>query len=64
MEVALVISGPRLADTFNVVNTLPNVVYELILGGVLTSVFIPLLVDALRHDAKCCVPARSHRGMR
>lgn len=50
MGVALGIAGSRLADTFNVANTLPNVVYELILGGVLTSVFIPLVVDALRSD--------------
>jgi putative peptidoglycan lipid II flippase len=50
MGVALGISGSRLADTFNVANTLPNIVYELILGGVLTSVFIPLVVDALRQD--------------
>ena len=50
MGVALGITGSRLADTFNVSNTLPNIVYELILGGVLTSVFIPLVVDALRND--------------
>lgn len=50
MGVALGIGGSRLADTFNVANTLPNVVYELILGGVLTSVFIPLVVGALRND--------------
>jgi len=50
MGVALGIGGSRLADTFNVANTLPNIVYELILGGVLTSVFIPLVVDALRKD--------------
>jgi len=50
MGVALGIGGSRLADTFNVANTLPNIVYELILGGVLTSVFIPLVVEALRQD--------------
>ena len=50
MGVALGVAGSRLADTFNVANTLPNIVYELILGGVLTSVFIPLVVDALRSD--------------
>lgn len=50
MGAALGVAGSRLADTFNVANTLPNIVYELILGGVLTSVFIPLVVDALRSD--------------
>lgn len=31
-------------DSFNVANTLPNIVYELLLGGVLASVVVPLLV--------------------
>jgi putative peptidoglycan lipid II flippase len=38
----------RLADSYNIANTMPNVIYELILGGVLTSVFIPVLVEELR----------------
>ena len=32
-------------DAYYVANTTPNIVYELILGGILTSVFVPLLVD-------------------
>jgi len=31
-------------DSFTVANTLPNIVYELLLGGVLASVVVPLLV--------------------
>jgi putative peptidoglycan lipid II flippase len=31
---------------FNVANTAPNIVYELLLGGILTSVVVPLLVRA------------------
>jgi putative peptidoglycan lipid II flippase len=34
-----------LSDTYNTANTTPNIVYELILGGILTSVFVPVLVD-------------------
>jgi putative peptidoglycan lipid II flippase len=38
-------------DAYNTANTLPNIVYELLLGGVLTSVVVPLLVHAQeRHD--------------
>ena len=38
------------ADSYFKANTTPNIVYELVLGGVLTSVFVPLLVDwAKRH---------------
>lgn len=40
-----------LSDSYNVSNTLPNIVYELLLGGVLTSVLIPLLVRAQAEDA-------------
>ncbi|WP_051343398.1 murein biosynthesis integral membrane protein MurJ [Pseudonocardia spinosispora] len=38
-------------DSYTVANTLPNIVYELLLGGVLTSVMVPLLVRAQNEDA-------------
>ncbi|WP_051580675.1 murein biosynthesis integral membrane protein MurJ [Pseudonocardia acaciae] len=37
-------------DSYTVANTLPNIVYELLLGGVLTSVMVPLLVRAQAED--------------
>ncbi|TCK20459.1 murein biosynthesis integral membrane protein MurJ [Pseudonocardia endophytica] len=37
-------------DSYTVSNTLPNIVYELLLGGVLTSVMIPVLVRAQQDD--------------
>ena len=37
-------------DAYTTVNTLPNIVYELLLGGVLTSVIVPLLVHAQERD--------------
>ena len=40
-----------LNDSYTISNTLPNIVYELLLGGVLTSVMIPLLVRAQKDDA-------------
>jgi putative peptidoglycan lipid II flippase len=39
------------ADAYNTSNTLPNIVYELLLGGVLTSVVVPLLVHSQERDA-------------
>ncbi|MFD8492011.1 murein biosynthesis integral membrane protein MurJ [Amycolatopsis sp. NPDC059657] len=33
-------------DSFNVANTMPNIVFELLMGGVLASVVVPLLVRA------------------
>jgi putative peptidoglycan lipid II flippase len=37
-----------LGDAYNVANNLPNAVYNLALGGILTSVVVPLLVDAAK----------------
>jgi putative peptidoglycan lipid II flippase len=45
MAYALGIVGTRLADTYNLANTTPNIVYELFLGGILTSVFVPVLIE-------------------
>lgn len=38
------------ADAYNVANSMPNQIYELMVGGVLTSVMVPLLVRAIKHD--------------
>jgi putative peptidoglycan lipid II flippase len=37
-------------DAYNTANTLPNIVYELLLGGILASVVVPLLVHAQERD--------------
>ena len=37
-------------DAYNLANNLPNMVYELLLGGVLSSVLVPLLVHAQEDD--------------
>jgi putative peptidoglycan lipid II flippase len=42
-------AGP-LADAYNNSNTLPNTVYYLMLGGIFTSVVVPLLVKAAKED--------------
>jgi putative peptidoglycan lipid II flippase len=43
---AAVLGVQGVALAFNVANTAPNIVYELLLGGILTSVVVPLLVRA------------------
>ena len=40
----------RLGNAYNNANTLPNTVYYLMLGGIFTSVVVPLLVRAARRD--------------
>ncbi|BEP13150.1 hypothetical protein acdb102_14610 [Acidothermaceae bacterium B102] len=48
--IAWVIGSQAFGDAYNIANTLPNIIYELLLGGVLTSVVVPLLVKAGRHN--------------
>jgi putative peptidoglycan lipid II flippase len=42
------VSEQRLADVYNVANTTPNIIYELVLGGILSSVFVPVFVEVRR----------------
>ena len=42
--------GLTVGDSYNVANTIPNIIYDLLLGGVLTSVVVPLLVHAARDE--------------
>ena len=39
-----------LADAYNLANTTPNIVYDLILGGVLSATLVPVFVDRFEHD--------------
>ena len=39
-----------LANSYNYANTLPNTVYNIAIGGILTSVIVPLLITAARRD--------------
>ncbi len=48
LALALGVAESRLADSYNLAGTLPFVLYELALGGVLASIFIPVLVQELR----------------
>jgi putative peptidoglycan lipid II flippase len=45
MAFALGITETRLADAYNTANVTPNLVYELVLGGVLSSVLVPVFVE-------------------
>jgi putative peptidoglycan lipid II flippase len=48
MMMAYALGATTLADAYNNANTLPNIVFDLVLGGIITSVFVPLLVNAGR----------------
>lgn len=46
-----VLGTALLADSYNVANTMPNILYNLLVGGALTAVFVPQLVRSFAdHD--------------
>ncbi len=40
----------RLTDVYNIANSTPNIVYELLLGGILTATLVPLYVEHYERD--------------
>jgi putative peptidoglycan lipid II flippase len=46
------VTASALADTYNTANTTPNILYELALGGILTSVFVPLFVEWMQRNGR------------
>ena len=52
MAAALGVAESRLPDAYNLANTAPNIIYELVLGGVLTSVFVPVFVELLEKEGR------------
>jgi len=46
---AAAIGKLSLADTYNLANITPNIVYELLVGGVLAATLVPVFVDLLDH---------------
>ncbi|RNE48273.1 murein biosynthesis protein MurJ [Corynebacterium alimapuense] len=42
--------GPAVASAFNTANTLPNLITEIVLGAVLTSLVVPVLIRAEKED--------------
>jgi putative peptidoglycan lipid II flippase len=68
---AAVLGVKGVALAFNIANTAPNIVYELLLGGILTSVVVPLLVRANKEgqgeayvQRSCCSHRRSSTSTR
>lgn len=47
LALAYVLGFERLTDTYNLANTTPNIIYELVLGGVLSATLVPVFVGSL-----------------
>lgn len=52
MAYALGVAESRLADTYNLANTTPNILYELVLGGILSSVLIRVYVEVKQTESQ------------
>lgn len=48
MAYAIGVTETRLTDAYNIANITPNIIYELALGGILTSVFMPVFIEWLQ----------------
>jgi len=47
LALAYALGATHLATSFNLANTTPNMIYDVVLGGVLSATFIPVFVDWL-----------------
>ena len=50
LMIVAVLGTGLLGDAYNVGNTTPNIIYNLLIGGSLTAVFVPQIVRAFRND--------------
>jgi putative peptidoglycan lipid II flippase len=59
--VAYALGGMNLADAFNLANSTPNIIHDLVLGGVLGATFVPVFVgrlaNASHHEASESISA-------
>jgi len=59
---ALGVAESRVADTYNLANTTPNILYQLVLGGALSATFVPVFVE-VRHQQGRVVAWRVGRSV-
>ncbi|HEY5304151.1 MAG TPA: lipid II flippase MurJ [Acidimicrobiales bacterium] len=52
LVLAWVLGFTPLADSFNLANTIPNMLFDLVIGGVLSATFIPVVVERLSIDGE------------
>ncbi len=52
VALAWALGQTTLADSYNLANTTPNMLYDVVLGGVLSATFIPVFVDRLANKTE------------
>jgi len=48
VETAYALGAGRVSDAYNLANTTPNIIYDLVLGGILAGTLVPVFLQALR----------------
>ena len=56
MTATLGVTVSALGSVYTVANLTPNILYELILGGILTSVFVPVFVARMETHGDATTP--------
>jgi len=49
---AIGVAETRLTDTYNIANSVPNIIYDLVIGGILSAVMVPVFVDLLEREGR------------
>jgi putative peptidoglycan lipid II flippase len=52
VALAWALGQTSLADSYNLANTTPNMLYDIVLGGILSATFIPVFVDRLANKTE------------
>jgi putative peptidoglycan lipid II flippase len=52
MAWAMGVTESKLPDTYNLANSMPNIVYQLVLGEILATIFVPVFVEHIKTRAR------------
>lgn len=52
LVLAWVLGFTPLSDAYNLANTIPNMLYDVVLGGIATATFVPVFVERLHRDGE------------
>jgi len=52
LVLAWVLGFTPLSDAYNLANTIPNMLYDVVLGGIATATFVPVFIERLHRDGE------------
>jgi putative peptidoglycan lipid II flippase len=57
MAIAYALGATLVGDSYNLANNTPNVIYDLVLGGILAATLVPVIVDRFENDDQKSIDA-------